>query len=227
MIRINLLPPEYRPQPQIRPVRVLILLGIILTPIILAGVGAYGWYQLYALDREIADLTAEKAQYGPAYEKVIGMERELEQLQKELASREKLTADHLNAVEILTALSRMVPQNVSINSLSVGAGGSINISATAGDYYGAAAFQLRLIKSEEFTPAVLGGASGSEGSISFQLTTSFRKAGNTAGAAGAVIPPATSAQETGAAGPPSTGGTATPSSSGGSSSSSGGGGEVY
>lgn len=189
MVKINLLPPEYRPQPQIQPLRLLLLLGLVLGPLILAGVGAYCWYQFYTLDREIADLTAERAQYGPIYDKVIGMEKKLGELQQQLASREKLVADHLNAVEILTTLSRMVPQNVTINSLSVGAGGSINISATAGDYYGAAAFQLRLIKSEEFTPAVLGGASGGKDNVSFQLTTAFRKAGG----GGAVVGAATAA----------------------------------
>ncbi|NLG83250.1 MAG: hypothetical protein GX493_01285 [Firmicutes bacterium] len=187
MVRINLLPPEYRPQPQIQPLRLLLLLGLILGPLILAGVGAYCWYQLYTLDREIADLTAERAQYGPLYDKVIGMEKKLGELEQQLAAREKLTADHLNAVEILTTLSRMVPKNVVINSLTVGAGGSISISATAGDYFGAAAFQLRLIKSEEFTPAVLGGASGEEGNISFQLTTAFRKAGGGGGVATPVV----------------------------------------
>lgn len=184
MVRINLLPPEYRPQPQIRPLRLLLLLGLVLAPLILAGVAAYFWYDLYALDREIADLAAERAQYGPLYDKVLGMERKLTELQQQLASREKLVADHLNAVEILTALSRMVPENVTINNLSLTPGGGISISATAADYYGVGAFQLRLTKSGEFAPAVLSGASGGKGSVSFQLTTAYRKG---AGGGGAVL----------------------------------------
>ena len=203
MIKINLLPPEYRPQPQIRPLRLLLLLGLVLLPLLAAGVAAYCWYELHALDREIADLAAERAQYGPLYDRVLAMERQLGQLQEQLASREKLTADHLNAVQILTTLSRMVPENVVIGSVSVAAGGGLSISGTAADYYGVGAFQLRLTKSEEFAPAILSGASGGKGSVSFQLTTAFRKGAGGGGAVPASIASSSTVQAQAQGGAPS------------------------
>lgn len=187
MVRINLLPPEYRPQPQIKPVRLLILLFMILTPIFLAGFVVYGYFQIQALKNEIAQIQRERAELGPLYDEVLSMERALQIVQEKLAAMERITANHLRPLEFFAALNSMTPDSVALNNVSLGPGGRVTLSGEAVDYYGVAAFQLKLIVSDSFKNTILSDASGPD-TVRFQMTSVFSP-----------IPSGSSAQVPGAA----------------------------
>lgn len=177
MVRINLLPPEYRPQPQIRPTRLLFLLLVVLGPILLVGGTVYGYLQINALKSEIARIQRERAELGPLYDDVMNIERTLNGVRGKLASVERVTAKHLQPVEMFKALNGVVPENVTIASLALSAGGGITISGSASDYYGIAALQLKMLVSEDFGITILGNAAG-EDPVGFQLTSSYTAPGS-------------------------------------------------
>lgn len=174
MIRINLLPPEYRAQPAINPLRLLLLLVLVVIPLILAGMAAYCYYDLQSLSRSVEMMRIEREQYGVLYDKVLSMERTLAQVKAKLEAYEKLEESHLEAVDILMALNEVVPENVMINSLAVQGGGGITINGEATDYYGVAAFNLKLNLSANFSPAIMGTTSGSGDRYTYSFTTNYR-----------------------------------------------------
>lgn len=172
MVRINLLPPEYRPQPQIKPLRLLLLLLLIVAPIVLSGGVIYCSLQIRTLRSEIAAIQQERAELGPLYDEVLRMEKTLNSVQAKLGSIEKVTANHLRPLELFSALNSVMPQSVTIDSLTLASGGAITIRGSASDYYGVAALQLKMIVSEAFSGTVLSNASGEE-TVSFQLTSTY------------------------------------------------------
>ena len=162
----------FRSQPQIKPARILVLLLAVLAPVLLVGGTVYGYLQIQALRSEIARIQRERAELGPLYDDVMNTERTLNAVRGKLASMEKVTATHLDPVEILKALNGVVPENVMITNLTLAAGGGITITGNASDYYGVAALQLKMLVSRDFGETILGNAAGAD-SISYQLTSTY------------------------------------------------------
>ncbi|MGQ9779587.1 MAG: PilN domain-containing protein [Bacillota bacterium] len=170
MIRINLLPPEYRPQPQVKFIRLVALFGIVVGGMLVVGGLGWAWYYRESLKMEIQKIDQRRAEYGPTYDKVIGMERDLAAIEKQLATREKLVAGLLNPVAILQSMEGMVPKNVAYVSFSVSSDRKVAITGNASDYYGVAALQLKLSLSGIYQDVHLRGANaGSGGLVSFSL----------------------------------------------------------
>ncbi|MGE5527879.1 MAG: PilN domain-containing protein [Patescibacteria group bacterium] len=170
MIRINLLPPEYRPQPQVRPLRVLALFVIIVAPLAAGGVVVWGLTGLQTMREQIALAKQKRAEYGPLYDKVIGMEATLAEVERKLASRQQLMTGLLDPVGIFKAMEGNVPENVAYTSFSIGADRRISLAGTAADYYGVAALQLKLSLSGGFAQVALQSANASADAVSFSMS---------------------------------------------------------
>ena len=175
MIRINLLPPDLRPQPQVRPLRILALLAMIVVAV--GGTAGFvgAWTYRQSLKHDLEVIAQKRAEYGPLYDKVIGMEAALAQIEANLAGKEKLLSGLLDPVVVFQTMEGNVPENVGYLNFTVGANRDVNISGTASDYYGVAALMLKLSLAPQYGNVTLVRASGGEGSpVSFVITCTLR-----------------------------------------------------
>ncbi|MGE5598125.1 MAG: PilN domain-containing protein [Bacteroidota bacterium] len=171
MIRVNLLPPEYRPQPQVKPVRILIALGIVAAVAGVAGGAVWAWTYRQGLIDEIAAIEQKRLEYGPLYDKVVMMEATLAEINKQLETKNKLTAGLLAPVAIFRAMEAHMPQEVSFGNLNITADKKVSFNGTADDFIDVAALHLKLKLSPVFGDVAMGSAwGGGAGGGSFNMT---------------------------------------------------------
>ncbi|MGE5551941.1 MAG: PilN domain-containing protein [Bacteroidota bacterium] len=175
MIRINLLPLDLRPQPKVKLVRVLALLAIVFAAAGAAGGIFWAWNYRQSLIHDLKIIEQKRIEYGPLYDKVIGMEATLGAIEAKLAGRRKLMSGLLDPVLILETMEGNVPESVLYANFTVGTDRRLAINGVATDYYGVAALMLRLSISGEYSEVRLGSASGEEGrAINFSLACALR-----------------------------------------------------
>lgn len=162
MIRINLLPPELRPQPQVRPVRLLILFSLVLGGAGLIGGTAWAVITRQTLKHEIEVIEQKRLEYGPTYDRIVGLEAQLAQIEAKLANRGKLMAGMFDPYVTLGAMEGTIPQGVAYADFAIGADRKVRITGQASDYYNAAALVLRLQLSQEYANVVLESATRSK-----------------------------------------------------------------
>ncbi len=180
MIRINLLPPELRPQPQVRPLRLLALFVIFVVVITVVGGVVWAWIYRQNLIGDIEVITQKRIEYGPLYDKVIGMETTLAQIEKKLAGRQKLVTNLLDPGRALRLMEGLIPESVSYTNFTLGADRTVNINGSASDYYAVAALHLKLDLSTQFYNVVLAGAAKQDAGVGFNMSCNFRE--------GAILP---------------------------------------
>ncbi len=179
MIRINLLPSDLRPQPQVRLYRILIALGIFVAVAGLVAGGYGAWKYRQDLITDIDTITQRRIELGPLYDKVIVTEQTLAIIEKQVANRQQLVNGLLDPVGLMKSIEGTIPQNVAYSSFSVTSQRQITMSGAATDYYGVAALQLKLSLDGRFANIVMQNASKYGPSVAFNMSCIFNVQGAT------------------------------------------------
>lgn len=147
-MRINLLPPEYRPQPIINPVRLGIMIIGSVACLVALGFGIYQYTTLHfnkvKLDNVKRELSSYDA-YKAKLQEIDNLQAQVDVYKKELKQFEDLYQLHL---QIMNGIAGSLSEQVWISKLTIAPDGKIMIEGGALDFVlvGSALEKLEMIK---------------------------------------------------------------------------------
>ena len=126
-MRINLLPPEYHPQPLIELRRVLLLTVAIV--VLLSSLAFFGWYYLTCnnLAERIAELEGQIAVYEPAMAELEGIEAFIEKVRQWEREMERIKRLYPPHQQLLWSLAAALPREIWLTEVEIAPGQRVTV----------------------------------------------------------------------------------------------------